>query len=469
MLNNRAMGTWRRIAVAARADDGMALATVMSIAAIIFILATTLLMLATQQAVSAGAQVQRNKALASADAGINDYLYNLSADFDYWQAHPDTSGLAAGTSWTLHAERPGGTGPIVLTATGVTPSQGNIPATRRVVKASVQSPTFADYMFMLNTSCSFGSGAIVKGNVRSNGSIANNGTITGNAYAHTTYSGSGTCQGTVYQNYPTLSFAAVDYGKLQSIAATDGCDFSSLPKYEPLPGGLYRAFWGYKVEFTGVGGTITPIRAVDPNTGVLSLYTTGTGDYAPRNFNIPTEGVLYFDYPIWVSGTYSRKVTVATFSAVHQTTTDQSDWGGSGLNDAKTSAGTVTNKANSAMYLWNHLVPEDPQSDQVCGVVAKGDISVPSTYDSMPSTLNLTTALLSTAGSVHADMEYGQTKTKMHFEGAFASYLDGGFTSTNMGFNARDYWYDTRLNSTPPPNFPPLGDGTLRVQSWVEQ
>jgi hypothetical protein len=469
MLSERARGTWRRVASAARADDGIALATVMSIAAIIFILATTLIMIATQQAVSAGGQVQRNKALASADAGINDYLYNLSDDPDYWRSTPDRVGQSVDASWTLHAERPGGVGPVVLTATGVTPQRGNIPSTRRVVKASVQSPTFADYMFMLNTSCSFGSGALVKGNVRSNGSIANNGTITGNAYAHTTYSGGGTCQGSVYQNYPTLSFAAVDFGKLQSIASTDNTDFSSLPEYEPIAGGLYRAFWGYDVKFTGAGGTITPIRTVDANTGARSLFTTGTGDYAVRNFLIPTEGVLYFDYPIWVSGTYSAKVTVVTFSAVHQSTSDQSNVGSSGLNDAKTSAATVTNKANSAMYLWDNLVPADPQSDQVCGVVARGDISVPSNYDVMPSTLYLTCALLSTAGSVHADMASGQTKTKMHFEGAFASYLDGGFTSTNMGFNTRDYWYDTRLNATPPPNFPPLGDGTLRVQSWVEQ
>jgi hypothetical protein len=466
MLSKRAVGLWRRIALNARADDGMALATVMSIAAILFILVTTLIMLATQQSISAGSQVQRNKALAAADAGLNDYLYRLSKDPEYWRSTPDQAGASTDSTWTVHAERPGGSGPVFLTATGATPKRGNVPGARRVVKASVKSPTFADYTFMV-PDLNIGSGALFKGNVRSNSSIVNAGTITGNAYAHTTISGSGSVLGKKYPNCDTLSFAVVDYGKLESIATTDGTNFEGLPEYESVGGGAFRKFWGYSVKLTGSGGTINPVRAVDPDTGVLTIATTQT-----TNFTIPTEGVLYFDSPLWVSGTYSAKLTIVTLSDVHQAQigSDYCNIGSSGFNNSSVSVATLTNKANSAVYLPADLVPDDPQSDQVCGIVAQGDISVPSSYNSMPSTIKVSAAMLSTKGSIHGDMASGQTKTKFHMEGALASFLGYNyFTGGTMGFNSRDYWYDARLNATPPPNFPPLGDGTLRVQSWVEQ
>lgn len=462
MRAQRATSKLQRIVAAARADDGMALATVMAVSAILFILATALLMIATQQAVSAGSQVQRNKALASADTAVNEVLYRVKSGSYVGDTTVTVSGGTSEASWTAVYRRPGGVGPVLVTATGTTPNRGNLPSTKRVVKAQVQQPTFADYMFMLNTGCTFGAGALVKGNVRSNGNIQNNGTITGSAYAAGTYSGSGTCQGSVYQHYATLSFASVDYGLLKSIATTDGTNFESLPEWEPVGYGAYRRYWGYNVEFTGAGGTITPIRAVNPLTGVLTENSTAT-----VAFTIPANGVLYFDYPIWVSGTYSSKVTVATFSSV--SAGNNSSIGSSGYNTTSTATASLTNKANSAMYLWNHLVPQDPQSDQVCGVVSRGDISVPSSYATMPSTVNVTCALLSTAGSVHADIQTGYSKTKFHFEGAFASYLDGGFVNGSSGFLARDYWYDARLNATPPPNYPPLGEGQVKVQSWVEQ
>jgi len=458
---------WARVLDAARRDDGIALATVAAISAILFLLATTLVMLSTQTTVNASNQVQRTRALHAADAGINDYLYHLSRSIDYWSSHSDTASSTAGTSWTVHATRPNGVGPVFLTAVGTVPAANGAKTVSRTVKASVQSPTFADYTFLFNTSVSIGSGAIIKGNVRSNSSISNDGEITGNAYAASSYGGSGKCDGTIYQNYGTQSFATVDYGLLKSTAATDSTDFSSLPTYEQVNATgtpVYRAYLGYNVVLNGGGGTITPIRSLSTNAGTMTVDASRA-----TSFTVGPHGVLYFDDPIWVSGTYGCKVTIADAADVEERGSNGIYYSGaSGFNTTGTVVGSLSNIANSTVYLWNNLVPDDAASDHVCGIVAKGDVSVPSEYDTMPTNLTVQSAILTTMGSMHADMVSGQTKNHFQFTGARAQMDDGGFTSTNEGFDSRDYWYDQRLNMTPPPNFPPLGDGSLKVQSWVE-
>ena len=115
----------------------------------------------------------------------------------------------------------------------------------------------------------------------------------------------------------------------------------------------------------------------------------------------------------------------------------------------------------------------------MCGIVTPGDISFTTEYPDTvtPTNLYIRAALLTTAGSAHADWGYqpGSTtnymlKNYLQLYGAEAtwdpSYVKNG-TGT-MGFASRDYWYDPNLDVTTPPNFPTLGDGSLKVKSWVE-
>jgi len=147
----------------------------------------------------------------------------------------------------------------------------------------------------------------------------------------------------------------------------------------------------------------------------------------------------------------------------------------SGMNPTST-ASPEPNNINSSVFIWKNLVSSDPSnSDQVCGIVSPGDISLTSEYPTSvtPDSMTIQAAMLSTLGSIHADLVSGKTHAYLKILGARAQWETGGIQTSSgntvtAGFIDRDYWYDTNLDITTPPNFPPLGDGTLKVQQWVE-
>jgi hypothetical protein len=443
----------------ARQDDGMALGTVMAISAILFLLATTLVMLASQQQVSASNQVTRTKALHAADAGINAYLYKLSVDYYAWQSSPVATGTTSDGTWSVTATRPGGTGPITLNAVGTVPG-----ATRRVI-ANVQAPTFADYTLLFNESINIGAAAVIKGNVRSNVNIANAGEITGQAVAVGTVSGSGQFDGGRYPNSRTQSFAVVDYGGLLATATAAGTYWGNSGTY--LQGATNVHYLGYDVILNGTGGTIQKVKAYNSTTGTMTLDPTVTA------FTVPACGIIYFDDAVWLHGTYAAKVTVVVGSDYEDTSGNQAA-GPTTINNTtwtNPTSGTYVGQqmVNSSVFIDDNLQPDDINSDHVCGIVTKGDISITECASDAQNNEICTAALLSTAGAVHADWITNIHKNHFQLNGSIAQWQAGYFLSgSSTGYLSRDYWFDSRLYTTPPPLFPPLGDGTLKVNSWVE-
>ena len=86
-------------------DSGMALAVVMLMSAIMFLLATTVLTLVSYRERATAATTDRNQAMHLADAGINEYVYQLSQSYDYWKTHqqlgPVTTEGGSGSSRSL--------------------------------------------------------------------------------------------------------------------------------------------------------------------------------------------------------------------------------------------------------------------------------------------------------------------------------------------------------------------------------
>jgi hypothetical protein len=458
----------RRWLSAARNDDGMALATVTAIAAILFLLATTLLMLSTQQQVSASNQVQRTKALQAADAGISAYLYELSRNSHYQATE---SSRTADASWTVTAAPPEPGSPVtVLTAVGSVPAVGGSPAVTRTVMARVRPASFSDYMFLMNHYLNLGSGGLVKGNVRSNEYVNNDGEITGYVYAAEYISGSGVFDKyPLHPNYGTQSFAVVDYANMKSLASGDGTYWGDSGNFGTSPN--LRHYLGYCLTLSGLGGTVAKVQSISTTSGAMVTD-------APVSFTTPPNGVLYFEDPVWVSGTYGAKVTIAVGKDVEGPASSDSLTHQAPGPDGMNPAGSTLprpNNANSSVYLWKNLQSSNPaNADLVCGIVSQGDISFTSEYPDPPTPTNLTiqAALLSTMGSIHADWGNNRLKNHLRILGAMAQW-DEGFVkysswSGTLGFNTRDYWYDPNLDVTTPPNFPPLGDGKLRVRSWVE-
>jgi hypothetical protein len=451
-------------------DDGMALATVVAISMILFLLASTLVMLATQSQVGASGQAQRTKALAAADAGIDAYLYQMKT-----ATPPSTlSGTTAEASWTVTVTGPEpGSSVKTLRSVGTIAAHDIAPAVTKVVVATVRPASFSDYTFLLNDYLNLGSGGLVKGNVYSNDYVNNDGEITGDVWAHSYISGHGIFDKTVNPNSPTISFSVVSYSSLMSIAQADGTYYGDTGAFGS--GTSWRHYLGYCVTLNGTGGTISKVKSIDTVTGAMVIDSGTT-----TNFTIPTDGVLYFDDPVWLGGTYSAKVTVVVGKDVEDPGTD---WtygrmapGPSGMNPSS-HTGSVNN-ANSAVYLWKNLQAQDPDdTNQVCGIVTPGDISITSEYpDSVtPTNLTIQAAMLTTKGSIHADWTTGRVKNYLKILGAEAMWEQGFIKTTDywgntiMGFDSRDYWYDSNLDVTPPPNFPSLDNGKNKIHSWVEQ
>jgi hypothetical protein len=476
------MGRW---IAAARRDEGMALATVMAISAVLFILATTLVMLATQGQVNASGQLQRTEALQAADAGVSAYCYKLNF-------HPgDYSALSGSTSdatWTVTAVPPGpGSSVTVVTAIGNVPARNGRPAATRKVVASLRPGGPADYMFLFNSALSVGTGAILHGDVWSNNNIDNNGEITGGAYAVGTIGSSshtGVFDGVVKPNQTPKVFSTVNFPGLAATATADGAYWGDSGTFTTTgtPGNnLYtHHYLGYNVVLfprigaTPGGATITRIKSIVPATGVMVLDTSTPTSTV--SVPVPDDGVLYFDDPIWLSGTYSDKLTIVDGDDFEDPNLSS---GMSGMNPTST-ATSKPNNVNSSVFLWDDLVSSDPSNPlQVCGVVAVGDISLTTDYPITvtPDNMTLQAAFISSKGAIHSDLNNASGSASNNVKhasltltGAFASFDSVGMVQNDRsaGWMARNYSYDNNLNITTPPNFPNFGDGTMHVQSWTE-
>ncbi|MDY0088070.1 MAG: hypothetical protein RBS78_05940 [Coriobacteriia bacterium] len=148
----------------ARDDSGMALMMVAVVSVIIFILLTgTLTMLEHRDRQITG-HTTRNKAMQLADAGINEYMFQLSEDYRFYQHTPElesTPAPGAGVSgWKVTASPPHEGNLLMLTSTGMLAD-----GTSRTVTATVKFPNFVDYCVFVIKDYSVGEGFTFDGKV----------------------------------------------------------------------------------------------------------------------------------------------------------------------------------------------------------------------------------------------------------------------------------------------------------------
>jgi hypothetical protein len=446
MPENTQLNMSQRISASLRRDDGMALATVVAISAILFLLATTLIMLVTQQQITTSHVVARNKALQVADAGITAYLYQLRYNSTYDVDHP-TMGPVATTegSWTVTASRETSGGVVTLRSTGQIPGLGS----ERRILAKAKFPSFSDYMIVMNDSYAIDSPFKIKGKVYSNGPVRNDGEITGHVYSKAGITGGGIFGDgkTAYCSQPTINFSAInsDMTALSTSAAFTGTNF-------PASGGL-----GYRVILNGAGGTYQKVTAVNSSTGALTLTGSAVAFTIPAP---PMPGVLFFNDRVWIDGTYSAPVTVVSSAT-------QKDTSNSGI------GGAASPYDGSAIFIVGNLKPTNVDNNAiVCGLVAIGDLSIPIWYDSMTNNyggttspqLNIWAAMISQTGTLHCDNDGTGKIRDLYVCGARTAIKAGNFS----GVSKSTMEYDFRLQEQSPPLFPIIRDGSMTVDSWVE-
>jgi type II secretory pathway pseudopilin PulG len=422
--------------------------TVMVVAAILFILITSALAFSLYYSTQTQSFVKRTQAMQLADAGLNQYLYQLSQNYAYWQSSPTLGPTAmSGGSWAVTATAPTNTTPLTLRSTGTLPD-----GTRRTVTATVRFPTFSDYTVFVDLrsgTYSIGSGATFYGPVRCNGNISNSGVITGLAQA------GGTCTaGSSFSvNYPggyrngaqIVNFSALttNLNELKAIAISQG-------SYYGASGAL-----GYQASISGAQVVISKITAINynyPRTGVGTDPQLGVMTLTPiATLPIPASGVLFFDDNVWTQGTYDAALTIAT------------------SRDA---------------YATGNILPSSTNTTHSCGIVAASDVLFPYWMQTMPAAQTVQAAMLAESGGVGPDTagagnihSYNTStrtwstnytpplKTSITVAGSRAMELEIGFSS---GYSTRSFLIDPRLKSSPPPQYPEVPGDSLKVDTWSE-
>ena len=394
-----------------RADDGSTLALVIMISAILFLLVTVLLTVVVHQQMQTSHQVERETAMHLADAGINAYLYELRRNQNFFVSNPTLgpTSLENGT-WQTWTQAPTEDKPLTLMSVGTLASSGDT----RTITATVRFPTFADYMFVANTNINIGSAAVIDGKLRINGDINNRGRVTGKATASGRVTGSGIFEDGYEEGAPRVDFSQVtaDLSDIRTVATADDTYFP--------PSGAR----GYRVVISGTWIDIDVITNVNSGNLITTNYD---------NVNIPASGVLYFDDDIWVSGQYDAKVTIAS---------------------------------SSDIYIPNNLTVRDANSKNTAGLIASDSVIVPSWYPSLPQNMKVRAALLAQSGSIYAEDRGGYPmKASFTIDGSM-SYNQYSYFSN--GFYTRNYNYDPRLDFDPPPMYPQIRDGSLKVQTWFD-
>ena len=451
-----------------RDDSGMALAMVVTVTAILFLLATTLLTMVTYRETQTTGFIDRTKAMHLADAGINEYVYQLSRSYSFWKTSPHLAVQMQEGSWEVTASL-AATGPLRLTSTGILPD-----GARRTINATVVFPTFAGYVFVLDkTDLTIGSGATITGKVWCNQDIDNGGIITGLASAV------GNC--TVGNNKPKSSNdphykGGYEDSKHYDSAAPTTLDFSQITstlndqRQAAIDAGTNFATsgaLGYEVIFSGASAAVYKITAINykvPYPGKSSIPLGQRTKSLVRSVIIPVTGVLYFDDDVWVSGDYAANVTLAS---------------------------------SKNIYIPGNFAPTNPALNFTAGLVTPGYIYFPYWCDSVPSTHRVQCALLSQANMIGAQWTggtgtgYAPTQTyssrngwqsaaitpagkSLDYDGSFAMVKQQGFvmnegSSNSQGYSSRSYSGDERLIMNPPPLYPQMPGGDLRVDTWLEK
>ncbi|NTU71097.1 MAG: hypothetical protein HGB10_04680 [Coriobacteriia bacterium] len=427
----------------------MALAVVLIMSAVLFLLATTLLMVVSYRGNQTVSGEKHNQAMHVAEAGINEYMYQLSVDYGYWQTHETLGPVNTEDGQWLVTRSQNSSDVVILTSVG-TLNDG----TERTVRASVSFPSWAKYIVCVDQGpYSIGAGATFYGDVHCNEGISNSGVITGRATAglgaNCTWGTSAAANypGGYKNNYKNIDFSQLTYdlAQMKSTAQAEST-------YKAASG-----FLGYQAVINGATVTITKIQAINknlPRTGYPSdpllgaITTTGTAEV----YAIPHSGVFFFDDNVWVTGNYSASVTFATSKNV---------------------------------YCPGNITPTTSGANVTCGLVAQLQVLFPWWYQTMPDDQMVQAACLSQTAGVGPEAPSGlkkyNTTTKawtdtltlgssdyknsVTLKGARAMVQMIGFSS---GYTIRNFDRDPVLANNPPPLYPKLTGESLQIDTWQE-
>ena len=457
-----------------RDESGFAMITVLGVGIILFILLSTTIAITNYRTMQTTRYQSRTRAVQTADAGLNEFLYQMSIVYTF--AGPVTGTLSDGSTYVVtRTNNADGT----VTVTSVTTLTDG---THRTVKAVVSPPHFADYAIGSTVNITVGPETIIDGPVRTNGYIAwtSGGTkswIMGKSQSPVAYyvtNGSNLTASTDLNHFkggivPVGSVAQLNFDSIST--DIDGMK-ANAGLLLPDSATIDSSAKGYEIVLNNNQVTVSLVMSENASSTSSAQWGKLTTK-SPTTYAIPSNGVIFVQNDnVWVKGTYTSRVTICA---------------------SRTSSSDLTN--SGCITVENSVLCGNISDSKItCGLLAQNSIWLPSWYSRTDATpagvmdpiLTIQSAMLAQNGSI-ADGFTGsgrsistgsatkpQPEHDLYITGASVGKGGIGFTSpTNVGtsnqtygFLNRNYGFDPRLTTNPPPSWPKTGDSVV-IASWV--
>ncbi len=515
-----------------RDEEGVAMITVMMVVVVLSLLMVASLNYAMQGEPPSRRDQDWNAAMAAAQAGVDDYLYRLQQDDDYYlfsDTNPPTPANQAFTGWhaipgpanqgqfhySVNLAQYASQGIVQLTSTG------RVRGVQRTIRANLRRRNFLDYLYLTDfesldpqsgyysdpasaaAQCdvywwqgrptnpcvriSFVSGDIINGPLHTNDTISVSGSPRFNGKVTTGYTGAMSCP-------PNPVFTYRWYGR-------NGC--GDTPQFqtgdpEPVPLlTLPQSNTAIKAETNRAAGKTGclyngPTRIVLLSTGrmnVTSPFTTSSS-YAScvgTNVALPANGVIYVqNVPSTQSATCSGGQNRLGYPIAGDVTPYQCRVGDVFLSGSLRGRLTIAAENNIVVVANTTYSSSGPGSSDMLGLVANqfvqlyhpvnstgtnlADLRNPTSFFTNP---RLDAAILALGHSfIVQNYDEGTPLGTLSITGAVAQKWRGP-VGTGGGSGAstgylKNYSYDGRLQFSSPPHAATLSSAAFRVIQWAE-
>jgi hypothetical protein len=444
------------------ARSGIVLPFALLVAVLLLILGFTYLSASATQSLAAIRDVQRLQATAAAEYGIAraramaDSQKGVWVAMTYngsplsWAVSPSYGGYEICNLFT-NQNLPGSpiatysvviqdlTGDLVTSGTYRIHGYGTVGSYTRHVSIDSQALTFASFGWLTNSENDvyFRTGDLLSGLIWTNGQFNIDGdpVFDGPAYSGASsinYLNGGpptdnpTFADGITFNVPTLNISSVlnagDITTIKNAATSGGIS-------EPSNGGN-----GYTLTFNSTG-TFTLVKN---GTSPTTLYS----NQALSSYN----GAFYFQDTLQVSGTIDGQVTIGTSS---------------GNNIDITNNLVYSYPSNPATIFQTGFNNSDPQFTSKCALVSGGNVVLDENWSGSWTDMYVTAVCAAVTGSFENQYYTDSPLKTLHVYGGISQLTRGPVgtitgPTTGTGF-LKDYIYDTRFLTSPPPYLPVLG------------
>lgn len=461
-----------------RSCGGYFLPLVLAFAGVAFVVSGAIISLVFQQLHTIKSHGRSASALNIAEAGVNYYLWHLShnnQDYCDGQAcsgegpygpflheYQDANGQVVGNYELTITPPPSGSNVVTVRSVG-----SGLNEEKRTVVARLAVPSFAQYSFLTNTEAWFGDNETTHGLVHSNQGIHFDGVADGVVSSATAtyvpsycFGGDGQTHPGVWGDggpasswsypVPQVDFNQItsDLGELSQTAQDGGIYLSTLVDNRGR-----KTHGGYAIQLNADGtlrvGKVTD-RLDSGGSGGCASHSRERSliqsvSWEPNNRTLPGNGVIFVADNLWVWGTVTSRLTIATGRLPDNAST------------------------NTNIYLQNNINYSTKDGTVALGLIAQKDIIVNS--DSV-NNLNLDAYLLAQKGKVFRPYYPNNVKDNISIYGGVSSgswwtWSWVSDSTTVSGYRNTSHTYDTHLAFDPPPLFPETG--SFAILSWQEE